>query len=69
VEFFGADRKHFRFWIERKNRPWLSGIAWDMASLLPERGRDIDILTCIAFDFWSGERFILLRLIDWHYSS
>jgi single-stranded-DNA-specific exonuclease len=68
TEFFGIDRKHVRFWIERKDRTWLSGIAWDMASHFPERNRDIDILICIAFDFWNNERFLLLRLIDWRYS-
>ncbi|MDR2628862.1 MAG: single-stranded-DNA-specific exonuclease RecJ [Puniceicoccales bacterium] len=68
TEFFGVDRKHFRFWIKRRNKPWLAGIAWDMASCFPERNRDIDILVCIAFDFWNNERFLLLRLIDWRYS-
>ncbi|MDR1366636.1 MAG: single-stranded-DNA-specific exonuclease RecJ [Puniceicoccales bacterium] len=68
TEFFGIDRKHFRFWIERKDKPWLCGIAWDMASHFPEHNRDIDVLVCIAFDFWNNERFLLLRLIDWHYS-
>ncbi|MDR1591223.1 MAG: single-stranded-DNA-specific exonuclease RecJ [Puniceicoccales bacterium] len=69
AEFFGVDKKHFRFWIERKNKPWLSGIAWDMASHFPDRNRDIDILICISIDFWNGGRFLLLRLIDWRYSS
>jgi single-stranded-DNA-specific exonuclease len=69
TEFFGVDKKHFRFWIERKNRPSLSGIAWNMASRFPDRNRDIDILVKIAFDLWNNERFILLNLIDWHYSS
>jgi single-stranded-DNA-specific exonuclease len=68
TEFFGVDRRHFRFWLERRNKPWLSGIAWDMASHFPECNRDIDILVCVAFDFWNGERFLLLRLIDWRYS-
>jgi single-stranded-DNA-specific exonuclease len=68
TEFFGVDRKHFRFWIERRNKPWLSGIAWDMASHFPDRNRDIDILVCISIDFWNNERFLLLRLIDWRYS-
>ncbi|MDR2371985.1 MAG: single-stranded-DNA-specific exonuclease RecJ [Puniceicoccales bacterium] len=68
TEFFGIDRKHVRFWIERKDRPWLSGIGWDMASHFPERNRDVDILVCIAFDFWNNERFLLLRLVDWRYS-
>jgi single-stranded-DNA-specific exonuclease len=68
TEFFGINRKHFRFWIERKDKPWLCGIAWDMASYFPEYDRDIDILVCIAFDFWNNERFLLLRLIDWRYS-
>ncbi|MDR0740520.1 MAG: single-stranded-DNA-specific exonuclease RecJ [Puniceicoccales bacterium] len=68
TEFFGIDRKHVRFWIERKGRPWLSGIGWDMASHFPERNRDVDILVCITFDFWNNERFLLLRLVDWRYS-
>jgi single-stranded-DNA-specific exonuclease len=69
TEFFGIDRKHFRFWIERRNKPWLPGIAWNMASHFPERHRNIDILVCVAFDFWNNERFIVLRLIDWRYST
>jgi single-stranded-DNA-specific exonuclease len=69
TEFFGSEKQHFRFWIERKNMPWLSVIAWNMASSVPEKNRDIDILVKIGFDNWNNENFILLRLVDWHYVS
>jgi single-stranded-DNA-specific exonuclease len=69
VEFFGDKQKHFRFWIERENRPWLAGIAWDMALRFPERNRDLDILVKISFDSWSNENFLMMRLEDWRYSA
>ncbi|MDE6576201.1 MAG: single-stranded-DNA-specific exonuclease RecJ [Opitutales bacterium] len=69
TEFFGAEKKHFRFWIESSPHVWLSGIAWDMASRFPEKNRDIDILVKIAYDTWNNEKFLLMRLVDWRYSE
>lgn len=69
TEFFGAEKRHFRFWIESAPNVWLSGIAWDMASRFPEKNRDIDILVKIAYDTWNNEKFLLMRLVDWRYSA
>lgn len=67
-EFFGQNKKHFRFWIEREELPWITGIAWNMRDNYPEAGRDIDILITLNFDSWNNERFIMAKLIDWKYS-
>ncbi|MDR2806695.1 MAG: single-stranded-DNA-specific exonuclease RecJ [Puniceicoccales bacterium] len=69
IEFFGAERQHFRFWIERKDRSWLPGIGWNMASRVPWKGHFIDILVKISLDTWNNERFILLQLVDWRYAQ
>ena len=69
TEFFGSEKQHFRFWIERKRNSWLSGIAWDMASRFPEKNRDLDILVKVAFDTWNNEKFLLMSLVDWRYST
>jgi single-stranded-DNA-specific exonuclease len=68
TEFFGAEKQHFRFWIDRKKMPWLSGIAWNMASRFPGKNRAIDVLVKITFDAWNNEKFLLLQLVDWRYS-
>ena len=67
-EFFGQNNKHFRFWIERDQLPWITGIAWNMRDNYPEEGRDIDILVTLNYDSWNNERFIIAKLIDWKYS-
>lgn len=67
-EFFGQEKQHFRFWIERENNSWISGIAWNMGSNVPQKGRDLDILVTFSFDTWNNETFLLARLVDWKYS-
>ncbi|MDR3317770.1 MAG: single-stranded-DNA-specific exonuclease RecJ [Puniceicoccales bacterium] len=68
MEFFGLEKKHFRFWIERKDMPWLTGIAWNMSSYIPDSRRRVDVLVKIGNDTWNNENFILLNLVDWHYT-
>jgi hypothetical protein len=48
--------------------PWLTGIAWEMASRIPEQNRSVDILVTVGYDTWNNENFILLKLVDWKYS-
>ncbi|MDR0590906.1 MAG: single-stranded-DNA-specific exonuclease RecJ [Puniceicoccales bacterium] len=69
MEVFGPEKRHFRFWVARHNMPWLTGIAWEMASRIPEQNRSVDILVTIGYDTWNNENFILLKLVDWKYST
>jgi single-stranded-DNA-specific exonuclease len=69
IEYFGTQKNHVRFRIEREYQPWLTVIAWDMASRIPQKRNDVDVLVTIAFNTWNYDKSILLTLVDWHYSK
>jgi single-stranded-DNA-specific exonuclease len=68
-ELFGTTKAHLKFWLNRRHSGRMFVIGWEMAHNIPPTGVKLDLVVKISMDFWNGNKFKLVTLVDWRVSG